>query len=182
MVLLFAGAMVGLVFMGKILLGGIQPEKTLANRSGESYSFLLISLLLPLLSAFPIYLTGWNPLDYDASGMVHTSIFLLLTSIPAVFMGYFWGLRNWVKFAAVFFGIFTVLYTTFFTNGSGFFTGIVGGLGYWLSQQSVNRGSQPWYYYSLITIPIYEFLAALGTILALYLCRQIQTLVDFRRI
>lgn len=167
MVLLFAGAMAGLVFMGKILLGGIRPEKTLANRLA-SLLVLLISLLLPLLSAFPIYLTGWNPLDYGASGMVHTSIFLLLTSIPAVFLGYFWGLRNWVKFAAVFFGIFTVLYTTFFTNGSGFFTGIVGGLGYWLSQQSVNRGSQPWYYYSLITIPIYEFLAALGTILALY--------------
>jgi len=167
MVLLFSGAMVGLVFMSRSLLGGLKPEKLLANRLARLL-VLLVSLLLPLLSAFPIYITGWNPLDYETIGMVHTSIFLLITSIPAVFMGFFWGLRSWVKYAAVFFGIFTVLYTTFFTNGAGFFTGIVGALGYWLSQQSVQRGSQPWYYYSLITIPIYEFLAALGTILALY--------------
>ncbi len=167
MVVLFAGAMVGLVFMTKTLLRGIKQELSLANRLA-SLLVLLISLILPLLSAFPIYVTGWNPLDYNSSGMVTTSIYLFLTSIPAIFMGYFWGLRGWVKLAAVFFAIFVVLYTTFFTNGSGFFTGIVGSLGYWLSQHSVNRGSQPWYYYSLITIPIYEFLAALGTILALF--------------
>jgi len=167
MVVLFAGAMTGLVFMARNLLRGIKREYSLANRL-TSLLILLISLLLPLLSAFPIYLTGWNPLDYNSSGMMTTSIYLLLTSILAIFLGYYWGLRGWVKLAAVFFAIFVVLYTTFFTNGSGFFTGIVGSLGYWLSQHSVNRGSQPWYYYGLITIPIYEFLAALGTILALY--------------
>ncbi|NJN79714.1 MAG: 6-bladed beta-propeller [Anaerolineales bacterium] len=36
-------------------------------------------------------------------------------------------------------------------------------------QQDVQRGSQPWYYYLLIQIPIYEFLPALGLMLALYL-------------
>jgi DNA-binding beta-propeller fold protein YncE len=39
-------------------------------------------------------------------------------------------------------------------------------LGYWLEQQGVNRGSQPWYFYTLIQIPVYEFLPALGVILA----------------
>jgi len=45
----------------------------------------------------------------------------------------------------------------------------VGSLGYWLAQQGVNRGSQPWYYYLFIQIPIYEFLPALGTLGALFL-------------
>ena len=61
----------------------------------------------------------------------------------------------------------TVLYTSLFTNGFGFMTGLVGSLGYWLEQQGVNRGSQPWYYYWLIQLPIYEFLPFLGTLLAL---------------
>ncbi len=69
---------------------------------------------------------------------------------------------------AIFYGIFTVFYTTFFTNGFGFFTGIVGSLGYWLEQQGVHRGEQPFYYYILIQMPIYEFLAMFGTLLAVY--------------
>jgi predicted membrane-bound mannosyltransferase len=67
---------------------------------------------------------------------------------------------------ALFYAIFIVFYTTLFTNGAGFFTGIVGSLGYWLVQQGVERGSQPWYYYVLLQIPIYEYLPALGSLLA----------------
>ncbi len=44
--------------------------------------------------------------------------------------------------------MFTLFYTSIFTNGAGFFTGMVGSLGYWLEQQGVERGSQPWYYYA----------------------------------
>ena len=54
MVVLFAGAMTGLVFMARNLLRGINREYSLANRI-TSLLILLISLLLPLLSAFPIY-------------------------------------------------------------------------------------------------------------------------------
>jgi DNA-binding beta-propeller fold protein YncE len=73
----------------------------------------------------------------------------------------------WWKAAALFYSIYIFLYTTIFTNGNGFFTGIIGSLGYWLEQQGVNRGSQPWYFYSGIQVPIYEFLPAIGTILAI---------------
>jgi hypothetical protein len=55
-----------------------------------------------------------------------------------------------------------------FTNGSGFFSGIIGSLGYWLNQQGEQRGGQPWYYFALLQIPVYEFLALLGSFLALY--------------
>ena len=56
----------------------------------------------------------------------------------------------------IFWGIFTVLHTTLFSNPEGFATGAVGALKYWLDQQGVARGAQPWYYY-LILIPLYEF-------------------------
>jgi hypothetical protein len=38
-------------------------------------------------------------------------------------------------------------------------------LGYWLAQQGVNRGTQPWYYYFVIT-PIYEMLPFLFSLVA----------------
>ena len=68
----------------------------------------------------------------------------------------------------MFWGIYIVLFTSIFSNWQGFFVGTVGALGYWLQQQGVHRGGQPWYYYLLIQIPIYEFLPALGVFLAAY--------------
>ncbi len=79
-----------------------------------------------------------------------------------------WRPRFWLVNAAIFYAVFIVFYTTFFTNGRGFLTGLVGSLGYWLTQQGVQRGSQPWYFYWLIQIPIYEYLAALGSMAAVY--------------
>ncbi|MDE3092072.1 MAG: hypothetical protein KGJ80_22080, partial [Chloroflexota bacterium] len=51
-----------------------------------------------------------------------------------------------------------LFFTTVLTNGGGFFTGLLGSLGYWLTQQPVQRGSQPSYYYLLVMMPEYEFL------------------------
>ncbi len=129
---------------------------------------LIGTLVLPLLSAFPVKMVGMDPLDYSSTGLVGTAVFVVLFSAIAVAVGMWWQPRLWLENAALFYGIFTVFYTTFFTNGQGFFTGLVGSLGYWLSQQGVERGSQPWYYFALIQVPVYEFLAALGTLLALY--------------
>jgi len=51
---------------------------------------------------------------------------------------------------------FIVLFTVLFTNISGGIgDGIWQGLYYWLQQQQVARGSQPWYYY-LLLVPLYE--------------------------
>jgi len=90
------------------------------------------------------------------------SLFLLFSSL-AVLIGVWWGGLRWAKLFAVFAVISIVLYTTFFTNWKGIFTGTIGSLGYWLSQHGVDRGSQPWYYY-FIVFPIYEFLPLLGAI------------------
>jgi uncharacterized protein (TIGR03663 family) len=55
------------------------------------------------------------------------------------------------------FGIFTLLYTSLFTNMEGLASGSFGALGYWLGQQNVQRGAEPWFYY-LLLLPQYEYL------------------------
>lgn len=136
----------------------------------RSFSMLILSgtLILPQLAAFPVKMVGWNPLDYTGSGLMRTGIFLGLFLILSAAIGLLWNRRLWLQNAAFFYAVYVFFYTTMFTNGNGFFTGIIGSLGYWLEQQGVNRGSQPFYYYALVQIPIYEFLAAAGTTLAVY--------------
>ena len=127
---------------------------------------LTITLILPQLVALPVNLLGFNPTDYSQAGLIRTSIASVILTAVAIAVGIAWRPRVWITCAVIFYTIFTVFYTTFFTNGQGFFTGLVGGLGYWLSQQSVNRGEQPIYFYALIQIPMYEYLPAIGTIVA----------------
>ena len=165
------GSLAGAVLIGSLAIFLLVRDQGWQSiRSHRSFHLLILvgTLVLPLLSAFPVRIVGWDPLDYSTTGMLHTAIFLVLFTIIAVAIGLWWQPRLWLSNAALFFGIFTVLYTTFFTNGQGFFTGIVGSLGYWLSQQGVERGSQPWYYYAAVQVPLYEYLAALGTLVALY--------------
>lgn len=148
---------------------------TISNIKKErSFDMLILlgTLVLPQLSAFPARLMGWN-IPTNASevqafatvDILHMAFFFIPFVVVSVLIGLWWNSRRWLINAAIFYGIFTVLYTTVFTNGAGFFTGMVGSLGYWLEQQGVNRGSQPLYYYWLVQIPIYEYLPALGTVL-----------------
>ncbi len=139
-------------------------------RKLRAFDLLIVvgTLILPQLTAFPIKMAGFDPLDYSTSGMVVTGIFLAVMAAISVAIGLWWNAKLWLKCAAVFYTIFTVLYTTFFTNPQGFFTGIIGSLGYWLSQQGVNRGSQPWYYYGMIQVPLYEYLALLGLLVGVF--------------
>jgi|SRR5579859_6240460 len=51
--------------------------------------------------------------------------------------------------------LYVALYTSMFTNINGIGTGMFGSIGYWLAQQDVRRGDQPWFYY-FVLIPIYE--------------------------
>jgi uncharacterized protein (TIGR03663 family) len=66
------------------------------------------------------------------------------------------GRDAWVSGLATFAAVYTLLFSTFFTNPRGLQDGIVEGIRYWLSQQPVNRGSQPWFYY-LVVVPGYEW-------------------------
>ncbi len=134
-----------------------------------SFSALLVlgTLVLPQLAPFPVEWVGWEPLDYSRVGMWRTGAFVIGLSAVAVAIGLAWNPQVWLICAGIFYLPFTLLFTTMFTNGAGFFTGLVGSLGYWLDQQAVERGSQPWYYYWLIQVPIYEYLPAIGSFFAL---------------
>jgi uncharacterized protein (TIGR03663 family) len=144
-------------------------------RRERSFGLLIVigTLVLPQLSAFPVRLMGWE-IPTNASEVMaltmkdvfHIGVFLVPIVLISVVIGLLWNPLEWLTNAAIWYGIFTVFYTSVFTNGAGFFTGMVGSLGYWLEQQGVNRGSQPFYYYALVQIPVYEYLPALGTWLA----------------
>ncbi len=148
------------------LVAGMGMEKVRSLRSFDLI-VLQLSLILPLLSALIMNIIGWDPLDYSESGMIKAAIVLVPMTLISIFIGLLWNRRVWLRSALIFWSIFLVFYTTLFTQGSGFFTGIMGALGYWMSQQTVQRGTQPLYYYAFVQIPIYEFLPALGSIFAL---------------
>ena len=72
-------------------------------------------------------------------------------------VGIWWLGRTWLICAAIFYVIWAALYTTLFTNLAGIFTGSWQGMGYWIAQQDVARGNQPWYYY-FVGLSVYELL------------------------
>ena len=174
--LILAGAaLVSLVVTGYFLIRGYTWERI---REERSFELLMVAgtIVLPQLSPFLINLTDitipTSAAEVQALGGNMQSILiigglLLLTFALSAVAGLLWNPEKWWKTALVFWVPFTILYTTVFTNSDGFFTGTIGSLGYWIVQQDVQRGSQPWYYYVLVQIPIYEFLPALGLFLAI---------------
>jgi 4-amino-4-deoxy-L-arabinose transferase-like glycosyltransferase len=92
------------------------------------------------------------PLNYlVASGLIFLAICF------SIFLGVRWLGGAWLGMAAIFYVIWTTLYTTFFTNLAGNFSGVWQGMGYWIAQQEVARGNQPWYYY-FVGLSVYEVL------------------------
>jgi uncharacterized protein (TIGR03663 family) len=122
---------------------------------------------LPMGVAFVIdvIIKRWNSLDYNSPSIFYTGVVIAIFIAVSAGLGVLWDMRRWLVAAAVFYSIFIVLYTTIFTNGVGFFSGVVGSLGYWIDQQAVQRGGQPDYYYFL-QLPIYEYMPTLGWLLA----------------
>ena len=181
-----------LIFLGAGLVYFLQAY--IWHRIPKSRAFDLMILfgtfVLPMATAFPLdwlkeRLNVVVPTDaasvsaLDPRSMWIIAGFVALFFALSILVGLLWN-RDWWKYAAVFWATFTIFYTTFFTNAAGFFTGVIGSLGYWLVQQEVERGSQPEYYYVLIQIPIYEFLPAIGTLLAIGL--GIKKLMDERAV
>ncbi|HXF83805.1 MAG TPA: 6-bladed beta-propeller, partial [Anaerolineales bacterium] len=167
-----------LVLIGALilLLKGYGWENLRKERAFDML-ILLGTFVLPMLIPFPVKwleptLHVTIPTDAASVQLLNTravtilSIFVIITYIITIVVGMLWN-RDWWKYAALFWGWFTVFYTTVFTNAPGFFTGLLGSLGYWLMQHGVERGSQPEYYYILVQIPMYEFLPALGSLVAI---------------
>jgi len=140
----------------------------LLNEPSFDLAILLGTQVLPMLAPFPVEFLGRNPIDYSSTqNIFFVAIFVVLLSLLAAGIGLAWRPKIWIINTTIFYSIFVLFYSTIFTNGFGIFTGLVGSLGYWLEQHGVNRGNQPWYYYALIQIPIYEYLPLLGVFFAI---------------
>jgi predicted membrane-bound mannosyltransferase/DNA-binding beta-propeller fold protein YncE len=166
----------GVAVLGVALYFLIRGQTWEGLKKNRAFSLLMLmgTLVLPQLSAFIIFGLGWTvPTNAgEVAAMTNVDIFrmgliLFPLILASIVIGIFWDRKLWLVNAAIWYSIFIVFYTSVFTNGAGFFTGMVGSLGYWLKQQGVNRGSQPLYYYWLIQVPVYEYLPALGSLLAL---------------
>ncbi len=156
-----AMAVAALVLLVRSLgLAGLRTERSF------DLLWLLSSLLLSLLAALPLKLAGLDPLDYSPEGLLRGVIVFLVLLLLAAGLGLWWHPGEWHWHALLFYGLFVLFYTTVFTRPAGFGVGVMGALGYWLSQQAVSRGGQPWFYYIFLQIPLYEFLPALGCLLA----------------
>jgi uncharacterized protein (TIGR03663 family) len=59
------------------------------------------------------------------------------------------GWEAWAWALVAFLGVYTVLFTTFLTHPSGVY-GLYTGLEYWLGQQPVGRGGEPWFFYAVV--------------------------------
>ena len=140
-------------------------------KGSSSFNMLILlgTLVLPLLAPFLVRFAGMDPSAYSDPYVLLTNyIFIGFLFLLSFILGSLWNQDHWWKLALTFYGIYAILYTTFFSNNVGLMTGMVGSLGHWLNQQSVQRGGQPPYYYAFILVPIYEFLSAFGIIIAFY--------------
>ena len=143
------------------------------------YSLLLTPLLdVPGLvdSVLPGKITIGSVGDGVPINYVVAIAALLATLVVSAALGIWWLGRAWLLCAGIFYVIWTALYTTMFTNFAGIFTGFWQGMGYWIAQQDVARGNQPWYYY-LTGLPVYETLPLVfGVVGVIYFFRRRDTL------
>lgn len=181
-------ALAALLTAGAAVLLGLGTQL----RSLRSFDLIVLigTLILPFLSPIGILLAArlgslavarypsaelappfWSnlanvrPLDYTAPAIYYSAAVLALMLVVSVMVGLAWNRRRWPVAAAIHIAIFLVFFTTVFSNGAGIASGWVGSLGYWLEQQEVERGTQPWFYY-LVILPLYDFLPLLGALAA----------------
>ena len=141
------------------LLGGLRERLGWNERPREADLLVVLGTLtgsqlaaavqLPL-GALGVELEGDRDLTIAAS-----MVTAVILGGAAVGLGWRW--RWWALCAGVFYAIYIVLFTTGFTNLDGFGSGFWDSLDYWLAQQDVRRGEQPWFYYFMM-LPIYELL------------------------
>ena len=143
---------------------------------GSLSLFMLSAALLPILNSvwrilyqLPFvdvkFFEGGNFPTTDVGLVLRVAAVTFAFVAAAVAVGWWWSPRKWLPLMGAFVGIGVTFFTTVFTNGVGLGTGFVGSLGYWLVQQGVQRGTQPIYYYLVIT-PIYEYLPMLIALIA----------------
>ena len=130
----------------------------------------VVRAIVPLGTAVDTTQNG-IPINYVvALGIVGAAL------LVSVAVGLAWKGRVWLGCAGVFYLVWVSCYTTLFTNWGGVFSGVWQGMGYWIAQQDVARGNQPWYYY-FVELSVYETLPVVfGVIAAVYFFKKADTL------
>jgi uncharacterized protein (TIGR03663 family) len=124
---------------------------------------LLATLVMPFLAAVVLKALGWQISQFNNPGQITLQMVwqgfavLLILFVLSALIGWFWLRARWFYAAGLFWAIEILFFTTFLTNGQGVGTGLIGSLGYWIDQQAVMRGGQPWYYFWGL-VPLYEYL------------------------
>lgn len=159
-VLLGLGGVVALLAVGLAIMGWRWGLRAFAELD---LIVLLLTLVLPFLSAVVLKALGWQISQFNNPGIITLSVVwqgglvLALLFILSGVVGYFWLRQRWLIAAGIFWALELLFFTSFLTNGQGVGTGLIGSLGYWIDQQEVMRGGQPWYYF-FMQVPLYEFL------------------------
>ncbi|HVR28070.1 MAG TPA: flippase activity-associated protein Agl23, partial [Thermoanaerobaculia bacterium] len=183
MALAFAAKEVSFIF-GAIFGAWLLIEALAARRADPAraaaagdLAVLMLGLVLPFASGAGYLAFGWNVRSLHAAGtalvIAHFVAAGLLVWLWIKVRGRLLGpglsseergrsaglrLRDWAALTTLYWSVAILLFTTFFTNlRGGLASGIVGSLGYWLTQQEVARGSQPWFYYLLLGV-LYDLL------------------------
>ncbi|MCX8062006.1 MAG: glycosyltransferase family 39 protein, partial [Anaerolineales bacterium] len=166
-IVLIALAIIGVISCVFITIRGFSWSALLEIPAFD-LAILVGTQVLPMLAPFPVKFLGRDPIDYSSTqNILFTGSFVIVLSLAAIGIGLAWRPKIWLINTTIFYSIFILFYSTIFTNGFGIFTGLVGSLGYWLDQHGVNRGSQPWYYYGFVQIPMYEYLPLIGVFFAI---------------
>ena len=98
-------------------------------------------------------------LPYDAGRVVAIVLVVAALGVSAA-VGLLWDWRRWLVCAGVFYSLWALFYSSLLTSPYGLASGMWRSVGYWVVQQDVGRGSQPWYYY-FVAGGTYEFLPVL---------------------
>ncbi len=141
--LVLTGVMLALSLL---LSGGLNPEQPVTLTGLTKFVHAVVTILAGCIPTGLLVGLLIQPRDGE-SGRIATTIRSIRWQ-PLLIVG------------VLMFVIYVLLFTTFFTNPVGLGTGIFGSISYWLQQQDVARGGQPWYYY-LLLLPMYEFLPLL---------------------
>ena len=146
-------------------LGRVRERAGWHERPREADLLVVLgTLTLPFLVAASQIVLG-DAGEASFLGVRHgVTIVVVATMGAAAVVGVAWDARRWPLFALVVLAVTVPLYTTWFTNPDGFLGAFWGQLDYWLDQQDVRRGNQPWFYY-LMMLPLYEFLVLIPALL-----------------
>lgn len=172
-----AGIVIALGLLVRWLKG--TPWSRLRRNDAADLAVMMATAVMPFLAPFGHLAFGWDAMAYaTTTDLMRSAGLVLVMAALSVGVGYYWfGMRpaqtsgegtlsfgQWAQMMGMFWLIQVLFFTTFLTNTrNGLASGIVGSLGYWLEQQEVARGGQPWYYYLMLG-SLYEFLPLLLTL------------------